>query len=179
MKKLLFVSILAIYIITCHVDNMFADFYVIPGVKKNYAPVEKSGQTTSYTSSDDGDLEKGVVWPDPRFVDNGDGTVTDNLTGLMWLENANCMGSTTGFDTDGTPNDGLVKWTRALDFIAALNLGTYSCGCTGNGVYDDWRLPNIKELLSLIDYSQVAPALQIDNIFDMPAQSFDYWSSTT
>ena len=41
------------------------------------APVEKSGQTTSYATGDDGDLEKGVAWPSPRFTDNGDGTVTD------------------------------------------------------------------------------------------------------
>jgi hypothetical protein len=42
--------------------------------------------TTNCPSGQDGDLEKGVAWPDPRFTDNGDGTVTDNLTGLVWLE---------------------------------------------------------------------------------------------
>jgi hypothetical protein len=45
------------------------------------ALVFKTGQTTSYRSGDDGDLEKGVTWPNPRFTDNSDGTVTDNLTG--------------------------------------------------------------------------------------------------
>ena len=69
-----------------------ADFYVIPTKKKNYAPVEKTGQTTSYAAGDDGDLEKGVTWPSPRFTDNTNGTVTDNLTGLIWLKNANCFG---------------------------------------------------------------------------------------
>ena len=56
------------------------------------APVEKTGQTTSYATGDDGDLEKGVSWPNPRFTDNLDGTITDNLTGLIWLKDANCFG---------------------------------------------------------------------------------------
>jgi hypothetical protein len=49
------------------------------------APVPKTWQTTSYGTGDDGDLRKGVAWPDPRWTDNGDGTVTDHLTGLIWL----------------------------------------------------------------------------------------------
>ena len=57
------------------------------------APVPKSGQTSSNATGDDGDLQRGVAWPDPRFTDNGDGTVTDNLTGLIWLKNANCFGT--------------------------------------------------------------------------------------
>ena len=52
------------------------------------APVPKTGQTVMYRSQDDGDLQKGVAIPSPRFVDNGDETVTDNLTGLVWLKNA-------------------------------------------------------------------------------------------
>ncbi len=43
------------------------------------APVAQTGQTTSYATGDDGDLEKGVASPSPRFTDNGDGTVTDFL----------------------------------------------------------------------------------------------------
>jgi len=66
------------------------DFYVIPTKKKSCAPVEKTGKTTSYATGDDGDLEKGVTWPSPRFTDNRNGTVTDNLTGLIWLKNACC-----------------------------------------------------------------------------------------
>ena len=46
----------------------------------------KTGQTTSYAAGDDGALQKGVASPNPRFTDNGNGTVTDNLTGLIWLE---------------------------------------------------------------------------------------------
>ncbi|UCE55232.1 MAG: hypothetical protein JSV31_07260 [Desulfobacterales bacterium] len=58
---------------------------------QKFAPVAKTGQTDSYADCDDGDLEKGIVWPVPRFTDNEDGTVTDNLTGLVWLKNANCQ----------------------------------------------------------------------------------------
>ena len=59
------------------------------------APVPKTGQTISYEPGDDGYYQKGVAWPNPRFTDNGDGTVTDNLTGLIWLKNANCFGTRT------------------------------------------------------------------------------------
>ena len=53
--------------------------------------VMKTGQTTSYATGDDGDLEAGVAWPIPRFKDNNDGTILDTLTGLIWLKNANCI----------------------------------------------------------------------------------------
>jgi hypothetical protein len=52
------------------------------------APVEKTGQMTSYATGDDGDHEQGVAWPNPRFNDRGNGTVVDNLTGLTWLKDA-------------------------------------------------------------------------------------------
>ncbi len=50
--------------------------------------VPRTGQTISYAAGDDGDLQKEVAWPKPRFTDLGDGTVTDNLTGLIWTKNA-------------------------------------------------------------------------------------------
>jgi len=107
------------------------------------APVEKTGQTKSWDTGDDGDLEKGVVWPNPRFTDNEDGTVTDNLTGLIWLKNANCDGQ-----KEGRP---------ALIFCNELENG--SCGLTDGSSAGDWRLPNVKELQSLIDYGFSNPAL--------------------
>jgi hypothetical protein len=115
--------------------------------------VAKTGQTTSYAAGDDGDLQKGVAWPDPRFTDNRDGTVTDNLTGLMWAKDANAEGSKT--------------WSSAVDYSNNLTLGNYS----------DWRLPNIKELLSLFDYSQLDPMLPIDYPFTN-VQDYYYWTST-
>ena len=50
--------------------------------------VAATGQSFSYASGDDGAQRKGVAWPASRFTDNTDGTVTDHLTGLIWLQNA-------------------------------------------------------------------------------------------
>ena len=130
------------------------------------AGVPKTGQTTSYATGDDGDLQKGVAWPTPRFTDNGDGTVTDNLTGLIWLKNANCFGTSI--------------WTQALTDANTLNSG--ECGLSDGSSEGDWRLPNVRELFSLIDYSQVNPALPNGHPFDnVQSDLMDctYWSSTT
>jgi hypothetical protein len=99
------------------------------------APVPKTGQTTSAETGDDGDLQRGVAWPNPRFTDHGDGTVTDNLTGLIWLKNANCFGTR--------------SWANAL--ADANGLASGSCGLTDGSGAGDWRLPNVRELYSLID----------------------------
>ena len=135
------------------------------------APVERTGQTTSYATGDDGDLEKGVPWPNPRFTDNGDGTVTDNLTGLIWLKNASCFG--------------LRPWAQALSDCNALADG--SCGLTDGSVAGDWRLSNIKELQSLIHYGVYNSALPdtagtgkwTEGDPFSGVQSNYYWSATT
>jgi len=75
------------------VYDLLVEVYDLVSAHSVGAPVEKTGQTTYYEPGDDGDLKKGVVWPNPRFTDNEDGTVTDNLTGLIWLKNANCFGA--------------------------------------------------------------------------------------
>ena len=95
-------------------------FYVIPVEKRNWAPVPKTGQTTSYAEGDDGDWEKGIASPDPRFTDNEDGTVTDNLTGLIWLKNARC-------DTTQKVFNDALTWVNSL----------YD-GWTGDGSGGDW-----------------------------------------
>src|SRR5262245_48320853 len=127
---------------------------------------------TSYVAGDDGALQKGVAWPTPRFTDNNNGTITDNLTGLIWLKNANCP---------GTNRD----WFTALEDVAQLNLnGTMNgnnCGDTSNaGSHQtDWRLPNIREIHSLMDYSRTgSPGLPLGNPF-LNLGSGNYWSSTT
>ena len=108
-----------------------------------YGGVPKTGQTTLYETGDDGNLQNGIAWPVPRFTDNSDGTVTDNLTGLVWLKNANC--------------DGEQNWYDALSFSNMLSSG--ACGLSDGSVAGDWRLPNIKELQSLIHYGVHDPAL--------------------
>ena len=136
------------------------------------APVAKTGQTTSYGTGDDGDLKKGVAWPNPRFTDNNDGTVTDNLTGLIWLKNANA-------------NNGRMTWNAALDFANNLRSGNY--GLSDGSQAGDWRLPNRFELRSLLDLQYYDPALsntagteqwQEGEPFTN-VQSYYYWSSTT
>ena len=119
----------------------------------------KTGQTISYATGDDGDLETGVAWPNPRFTDIGDGTVKDELTGLVWSKNANLLNS------DKT-------WQQALDYVAGMNAGTYP-----NFGYTDWRLPNVNELKSLIDNSEYGPALPSG--YPFTNVRYAYWSSTT
>ena len=137
------------------------------------APVTKTGQTTSYEPGDDGGLQKGVAWPNPRFTDNGNGTVTDNFTGLIWLKNANCFGTRT--------------WNDALSDCNGLASG--SCGLTDGSNAGDWRLPNRRELFSLISDGCSGPAVpntagtgrasEGDPFISMVIVGDHYWSSTT
>ena len=117
--------------------------------------VRKTGQVTTSAAGDDGALKKGFAWPTPRFKDNGDGTVSDNMTGLMWIKN-------------GQQITGEKKWDAAL---AACNNLTYAN-------YKDWRMPNILELQSLIDYGKYNPALPEKHPFTNVVSDI-YWSSTT
>jgi len=126
------------------------------------AGVPKTGQTTKDADGDDGDLEKGVAWPVPRFTDNGDGTVTDNLTGLIWLKDADCFG--------------LKTWATALSDANTLNSG--ECDLSDGSVQGDWRLPNVREMQSLIDYGSSYDALPSGHPF-YNVQSCSYWTSTT
>lgn len=99
------------------------------------------------------------------FVDNGDGTITDLATGLMWQK----ADSGTGMD-----------WEESLTYAEDLELAGYS----------DWRLPNAKELQSIVDYSRsivatdsaaIDPIFEITQIEDMNGdKQYPYfWSSTT
>lgn len=133
-----------------------------PGPGPGSASIPKTGQTATYGARDDGALQRGVAWPNPRFTDNGDGTVTDNLTDLVWLKNANC--------------DGTKTWDNALAFANGLANG--QCGLTDGSAAGDWWLPNWNELRSLIDASQYDPALPSGHPFT-GVQSSYYWSSTT
>jgi hypothetical protein len=137
-------------------------FYVIPAMRGNYAPVPKTGQTTSYGTRDDGDLEKGVAWPSPRFTDNLNGTVTDKLTGLIWLKNGNYFGEKT--------------WVEALQVANELQ-SNIVLGLTDGSKAGDWRLPNVNELQSLLDHRKFNPALPEGHPFIGVASV--YWSSTT
>lgn len=125
--------------------------------------VPKTGQTTSYTPGDDGALQEGVPWPNPRFTDNVNGTMTDNLTGLVWLKNANCFG--------------LNLWATAIASANALSNG--SCGLSDGSIAGTWRLPNRKELKSLVNRQQANPAMWLNGQGFTSVQSYFYWSSST
>ena len=142
----------------------------VRGTISGSAQLWKTGQTNCYDASgnvtncagtgQDGEIRTGVSWPSPRFTDHGDGTVTDNLTGLTWTKNTNLPGESK-------------TWQEALNYVAGMNAGTYQ-----NFGYTDWRLPNRKELFSLFDHSQYNPALPFGYPFTN-VQSIPYWSSTT
>ena len=118
------------------------------------------------------DSNKGIASPNPRFTDNSNGTVTDNLTGLVWLQNANVAGAR--------------NWADALTDVENLNgdgtmNGIFTGDKSNGGSYQkDWRLPNRNELESLTDYNNNNPALPsgYSNFFS-GVQSGSYWSSDT
>ena len=128
------------------------------------SPVEKTLQTICYDeggtqiscsgTGQDGEYQIGVILPEPRFIDHEDGTVTDNLTGLMWAKDAKQINET--------------LWSEAVAYCNNLELANYS----------DWRLPNVKELLSLLDYGYDHPSLPVGHPF-IDVINGEYWSSTT
>lgn len=202
----------------------------------------KTGQTTQYAAGDDGALQFGAPRP-TRFIANGDGTVTDVATGLMWVaEVAKIIPGVTGVHPTNQCQVPRNNWTNATPYAkadlaldtadttywvcavahtsaaapttfaqdraanptywrqslwtgsaanlvttaqvdwptaVAQSLGT-ALGGTGLSYagYDDWRLPNVLELLTLVDYSRTA----IPMIYVTPfpnTHAMGYWSSTT
>ena len=115
-----------------------------------------TGQTTSYTETfgEDSDYQPSAA--QMSYTDNGDGTVTDNRTGLMWLKDANNYNS-----------GALQTWEEALS-------GCESFSYVG---YSDWRLPNRRELFSIVKFEGSAPF--IDTTYFLNTSSYYYWTSTT
>jgi hypothetical protein len=102
------------------------------------------------------------------FLDNGDGTITDEATGLTWSQADSSSG---------------MNWEEALAWVQTMNEGNYLG-------YDDWRLPNVKELQSIVDYSRspdISDSAAIDPIFECTAITNEvgetdypyFWSGTT
>ena len=105
-----------------------------------------------------------------RYTDNGDGTVTDNRTGLIWLKKANCFGRQ--------------NWNTAME--SATKLADGQCGLTDDSIAGDWRLPNTAEWQDMVDEKYTMPALSNAAGTDQwkEGDAFlnvqgDYWSSNT
>lgn len=108
-------------------------------------------------SGHDGEFRRGLQWPHPRFRADGE-TAADLLTGLTWTRNANL----TEFP---------LTWQESLDFIADMNR-------RGEFGHADWRLPNRRELRSLVSYQTLRPALPEKHPFVNVVLNW-YWTSTT
>jgi len=138
-----------------------------------------TGQTTSYAPGDDGATRSGAAL---SFTDNGDGTITDNVTGLMWEKKSR----------DGSLHDREKAFTwlpgagSIWEWLGQLN----SEGGNGFAGHGDWRIPNVKELGSIVDYEVASPTATAE--FNTACTSGScgvttcsctktsgYWSSTT
>lgn len=115
-------------------------------IKREY-PVVSTNQTVFYNNistisepgAGDNFYGQDATYPGniPSYTKNGDGTITDNVTGLMWSQTADLNG-------DGVINiDDKLSYTEAVSSVSTFNLAGYS----------DWRLPTIKEAFSLILFS--------------------------
>jgi arylsulfatase A-like enzyme len=138
---------------------------------KGYPKVPPSGvETTAFVRYVRGNPNYGIN----DFFDNGDGTVTDLATGLMWLQDDS------GAFNAGPRSDGSLNWEEALAWAEGLEYAGY----------DDWRLPNAKELQGILDYTRSpdttnSPA--IDPVFNSTLITNEaggddyphYWASTT
>ncbi len=124
-------------------------------------PLPDTGQTQKYTTTFGEDADY-TINP-PSYTNNGDGTVTDNVTGLMWQKAR----------VSQTYN-----WYRAAGvYDGSYNRTTQNvCQEQTTGNHHDWRLPTKKELAGIVDYSRYYPNPSINPVFTGYA-SF-YWSST-
>ena len=133
----------------------------------------RSGQISAYDatgheidfkgSRQDGELQRGLAWPDPRFIVNREGTVSDALTGLMWLKEGDCFGK--------------LSWPTAKARLADFNQGASDCRGQGSG-YHDWSLPDLEQLASLIDAQADSPAAALKLSGFNGVGKEVYWSST-
>jgi len=150
--------------------------WAVKGTGGGTGKLQASGAYVPFASGDDGSIESGVPLPAPRMIDNGNGTVTDTVTGLVWLKKADCINQT---------------WPGAVAAVNALANG--QCGLTDGSTAGQWRMPNRNEMQSLADRAQNNMADYFDETFvsgtvgvsSQPAiftnliQLQYYWTSTT
>jgi hypothetical protein len=104
---------------------------------------------------------EGTLSAGGRWCDNGDGTVTEMTTGLVWLQDAGCMGLMNWYDAIRTPIE---------------NLKDGICGLADGSVWGDWRLPTMDDLSTLANGNE---AIRYDNDRAFEGVLIYYWSSST
>ena len=134
----------------------------VEGCSGSITGLPGTGQVTIYAPGDDADVAAGGPL---NYQDNGNGTVSDLRTGLTWEKK-----------TDANVNE-VYSWLGAFAYVAELNAMN---GGAGFGGHNDWRVPNVRELLSIVDYGVFYPS--IHPIFGPTAGRLTYvmfWSSTS
>jgi len=113
-----------------------------------------TGQYVTFTPGDDGSVQSGIPPTFPRWVDKGDGTVVDTVTGLVWLKQADCIQDT---------------WANAAAAVDALSSG--QCGLTDGSEPGSWHVPSRSEMLSMADRME-------NNQGDFFSQTYLNWNKT-
>lgn len=106
-------------------------------------------------------INQAFTTPEQRFLDQGDGTVTDTQTGLMWKK---CLEGQQGYLCYGSPNQ--MNW-------ASAELTAVNSKFAGR---DGWRLPTVNELTGIVERTCQNPAINLNIFPRTPAHSF--WSSS-
>jgi hypothetical protein len=112
----------------------------------------------------------GVAWPNPRFVLGRGATancITDKLTGLMWVKDLKTV------LIKGGANGSSTNWQNGIDSVKQANSNQGYCG------YKDWRLPNLTELRSLVNYGQSNSAEWLNSLGGFANVQPGYYFSST
>jgi hypothetical protein len=150
---------------------------VATAVSRSTAQLMKTGQTTSYRTGDDGDLEAGrntsfTVLAENNPFGNTD-RFTDELGGSTYTNDIVIDWSTYDGSTvlgyKRTDNGVNITWANAIDGALAVSLGTFTTG---------WRLPNINEIICICNWSLAANRYLAYSPFVLNG-AVTYWSSTT
>lgn len=146
-------------------EQYWANNYYVAGVANGmqsaFGVNHATGHIKAYPDGADGGQRSGKYVRCVRgdeylvndFVDNGNGTITDHATGLMWLQDDSGEG---------------IDWEAALAYANDFSFAGY----------DDWRVPNVKELQTIVDYSGLYPAID-PTYFNITDEDAYFWTSTS